>query len=71
MVKTILVDENFSEGGGKMEKVSKTEYVALRKKGEGYMKLPIHDLRFQKNVTYDWLTYSILKDKLLILLIIL
>ena len=53
MVKTILVDENFSEGGGKMEKVSKTEYVALRKKGEGYMKLPIHDLRFQKNVTYD------------------
>lgn len=33
-----------------MEKISKTEYVALRKKGEEYMKLPIHDLRLQKQL---------------------
>ena len=26
-----------------MSKISKTEYVALRKKGEKYMTLPIHD----------------------------
>ena len=33
-----------------MEKISKTEYVALRKKGESYMTLPIHDEILQRQL---------------------
>lgn len=33
-----------------MRKISKAEYVALRKKGESYMTLPVHDERLQKQL---------------------
>ena len=33
-----------------MKGISKTEYVALRKKGSSYMSLPVHEDNLQKQV---------------------
>ena len=42
-----------------MRRISKTEYVALRKKGQSYMELPVHDENLQSEYDSTWEDLSV------------
>lgn len=58
IVKTIFSDELLKKEVT-MRRISKTEYVALRKKGQSYMKLPVHDENLQSEYDSTWEDLSV------------